>query len=71
MRSITIEQHPNTDGTTRHIATVGCPLEPCTKTGKNGEMIESETCGHLHCGGVNDDGQLQWCCNKVPCRSGV
>lgn len=69
MRTITIEQHKKTDGCIHHVATVGCSLEPCSVVCPTG--VDRDPCDYLHSNGVDDEGNLIWCCNKPPCQSGV
>lgn len=69
MRLITIEQHPQPDGCIHHRATTGCALEPCSIICPKGN--NPDPCDYLHSAGVNDKGELIWCCNKPPCRSGA
>jgi len=69
MRPIKIEQHHQPDGAIHHQPDCGCPLAPCAIVRKQGEIPEA--CDCLHTNGVDDNGNLRWCCNKIPCRSGV
>lgn len=69
MRPITIKKDQQPDGSIHHVATVGCPLSPCAIVRLQGEVPDA--CDCLHSNGVDDDGNIRWCCNKLPCRSGV
>lgn len=69
MRPITIEQRQQPDGSIHHVATVGCPLEPCAVIPKRGPV--PDPCECLHSNGVDDEGKIRWCCSKTPCRSGA
>jgi len=70
MRKITVKQDVQPDGAIHHISGLGCPLEPCAIVTKQGE-VPGDICGHLHAGGVTEDGVLIWQCNKPVCRSGI
>ena len=69
MRPITLHQHTQPDGAIHHLVDSGCPLGPCVVVSPAAEV--PETCCHLHSGGVDEQGRLQWRCTKTPCRSGA
>jgi hypothetical protein len=70
MRPITLEQHRQPDGSNHHRATSGCPLEPCAVIDPQGD-VRGDPCDCLHSNGVDDEGNIKWCCSKPLCRSGV
>lgn len=69
MRPIALIQNLQPDGSIHHEPATGCSLGPCCIVRREGMV--PEPCDLLHSDGVDADGNIIWCCNKTPCRSGA